>query len=206
MGNDRGYQITLCYTLYHFLSKKIAHFVYNSKEPLVRCMEWLLNVYRGSWEKFKMEIGGSEKKFKYGGRAAVRNPPYFDNHLTLMVSVIKCYIIDIIIVASGISTRLNLWAEVLVPVCACGHGVLNLYATHMRCVTRKQTLRSLSLSCQKKDWPAWTPTFREYDLWSQKTLKSRCHTSFGVTMTKTLRSDFLWRASYLNVLCNACEH
>ncbi len=54
-----------------------------------------------------------------------------------------------------------------------------------------------------------TPTFREYDLWSQKIqiLKSRCHTkrrmgaatrahsSFGMTTTKTLRSVFSWRVS-----------
>ncbi len=52
---------------------------------------------------------------------------------------------------------------------------------------------------------AMTPTFREYDLWSQKTqiLKSRCHTtrahpSFGMTTTKTLRSVFSWRASHVN--------
>ncbi len=56
-----------------------------------------------------------------------------------------------------------------------------------------------------------TPTFREYDLWSQKTqiLKSRCHTkrrmggatrahpSLGMTTTKTLRSVFSWHASQM---------
>ncbi len=55
-----------------------------------------------------------------------------------------------------------------------------------------------------------TPTFREYDLWSQKTqiVKSRCYTkrrmgaatrahpSFGMTTTKTLRSVFSWHTSY----------
>ncbi len=56
-----------------------------------------------------------------------------------------------------------------------------------------------------------TPTFREYDLWSQKTqiLKSRCHTkrrtrghpSFGMTTTKTSRSVFSWRTSGNNLYC-----
>ncbi len=58
-----------------------------------------------------------------------------------------------------------------------------------------------------------SPTFREYDLWSQQTqiLKSRCHTkrrmgaatrvhpSFGMTTTKALRSGFSWRASIVFV-------
>ncbi len=78
---------------------------------------------------------------------------------------------------------------------------------HLTPVTRKPTLRSLSLSYQM------TPTFREYGQWSQKTqiLKSRYHTtrsmdaatcahpSFGMTRTKTLRSVFSWRASFLYV-------
>ncbi len=71
----------------------------------------------------------------------------------------------------------------------------------MRCVTRKQTLRSLSLSAR---------LLEIYHLWSQKTpiLKSRCHTkrrmgaatrahpSFGMTTTKTLRPVFSWHASF----------
>ncbi len=86
---------------------------------------------------------------------------------------------------------------------------VNYYMTR---VSRKQTLRYLSLSYQKKD--AMTPTFREYDLWSQNTqiIKSRCHTkrrmgsakrahpSFGIPMTKTLRSVFSWHVSYWHVL------
>ncbi len=44
---------------------------------------------------------------------------------------------------------------------------------HLRCVTRKQTLRSLSSSYQKKDGRAWPR-----------------HPSFGMTTTKTLRSVF----------------
>ncbi len=65
---------------------------------------------------------------------------------------------------------------------------------YMKRVTRKQTLWSLSLSYRGCTHPSFgmTPTFREYDLWSQKTqiLKSRCHTtgahpSFGMTTTKT---------------------
>ena len=51
-----------------------------------------------------------------------------------------------------------------------------------------------------------TPSFREYDLWSQKTqiLKksvsyqkkaTHAHPSFGITTTNTLRSVFSWRAS-----------
>ena len=44
-----------------------------------------------------------------------------------------------------------------------------------------------------------TPTFREYDLRSQKTqiLKSQCHT---MTPTKTLRSVFSWHASYYAII------
>ncbi len=71
-------------------------------------------------------------------------------------------------------------------------------------VMRKQTLRSLSLSYQKKDGHAW-PTFREYNLWCQQSqiLKSQCHTkrnthahpSFGMSTTKTLRFVFSWHVS-----------
>ena len=50
-------------------------------------------------------------------------------------------------------------------------------------ITRKQTLRSLLLSYQKKDGRAssvgMTPTFWEYNLWCQ-ILKSRCHTDSKV--------------------------
>ncbi len=63
-----------------------------------------------------------------------------------------------------------------------------------------------------------TPTFREYDLWSQRTqiLKSRCHTkrrigtatrahpSFGMTTTKTLRSVFSWCASLIQLTVHCC--
>ena len=82
-------------------------------------------------------------------------------------------------------------------------------------ITRKQTLRSLSMSYQKKNGPAWErpsffgmrPTFREYNLWCQ-IQKSRCHTNrtmgmamrahpyFCMTTTKTLRYVFSWHASH----------
>ncbi len=55
----------------------------------------------------------------------------------------------------------------------------------MTCVMRKQTLRSLTLSYQKKDGArgrahssfGMTPTFWEYNLWCQQSqiLKSQCH-------------------------------
>ncbi len=83
----------------------------------------------------------------------------------------------------------------------------------LRCVMRKQTLRCLSLSYQKKDGhghahPSFgmTPIFSEYDLWSQKTQiwvylyqkkdgRGHAHPSFGMTTTKTLRSVFSWHTS-----------
>ena len=48
-----------------------------------------------------------------------------------------------------------------------------------------------------------TPTYREFDLWSQETqiLRSRCHTKGRMgtaTMTKTLRSVFLWHTSHVS--------
>ncbi len=78
-------------------------------------------------------------------------------------------------------------------------------------VTRKQTLRTLSLSYQKKDGRpssfGMTPNFLECNLWCQQSqiLTSQCHTkrrvgaatrahpSFG--MTKILRSVFSWHVS-----------
>ncbi len=64
----------------------------------------------------------------------------------------------------------------------------------------KTDLKVFVVVIPKEGWARVTPTFREYDLRSQKTqiLKSRCHTkrrmgaatrahpSFGMTTTKTL--------------------
>ena len=80
----------------------------------------------------------------------------------------------------------------------------------LTCITRKQTLGSFSLSYQKKDGLlVWRRLFENiiYWCWQSQILKSRCHTkrrmgaatrthsSFGMAMTKTLRSIFLWHAS-----------
>ncbi len=81
-------------------------------------------------------------------------------------------------------------------------------------VTRKQTVKSLSLSYAKKDWRAGAPPIL---LWVWHRLQniiyegrrvmfySRCHTQrriggatesiFGMPTTKTLRSAFSWRVS-----------
>ncbi len=91
----------------------------------------------------------------------------------------------------------------------CTQSSTVLSPSHLTCATRKQTLRSLSLSYQKKVGHAWL-TFPEYNLWCQQSqiLKSRCHTkrrmgaatrarpSFGTTTAKTLRSVFSWRTSF----------
>ncbi len=73
-------------------------------------------------------------------------------------------------------------------------------------ITRKQTLRSLSLSYQKKDGRAWSsPSFFWYDtdfsefdsadIIDYILENMRTHPSFGMTTTKTLRSVFSWLAS-----------
>ncbi len=89
---------------------------------------------------------------------------------------------------------------------------LNMLASsecsHMTRITRKQTLRSLSLSYQKMDgrdwlfriWPCW-----HHRLYSQKVgvmpiegwARPHTHPSFGMTTTKTSRSVFSWRTSYM---------
>ena len=64
-----------------------------------------------------------------------------------------------------------------------------------------------------------TPTFQEYNLWCQHSpiLKSQCdtkrrmgtatrtHSSFGMT-TKTLRSVFSWRSSFVNITVGRNSH
>ena len=92
----------------------------------------------------------------------------------------------------------------------CQFKILSMRLCNMTHITRKQSLRSLSLSYQKKDGCAWLcPSFfwydtdlSEFDSVDIIFLKSRCHAkrrmgaathahpSCGMTRTKTLRSVF----------------
>ncbi len=109
-----------------------------------------------------------------------------------------------------------------------GVHTTQLVQVYLTRITIKQTLRSLSLSYQKKDgrtWPilllAWHRLLENIiyvsrvKFWKAG-LKSRCHTirrmgtalrahpSVGMTTTKTLRSVFSWRASL--VYCSVFLH
>ncbi len=79
--------------------------------------------------------------------------------------------------------------------------------TMLTCVTRQETLRSLSLSYPTKDWwagappillLAWHQLFKNM-IYDVSRVKFCAHPSFGMTRTKTLRSIFSWHESVMFV-------